>query len=135
MAELYAILDQNEIDGSVKNVEITTHGAADDETSWTTILTHTQFVPAGEYGFAIDFLAEVHTNEEYFWRCIGDVELPVIEEKTLRQSGIIMRYYGFPYSWPSDGDFTVTLQFKAKDAAGLGDAWVRYADFTLTRRS
>ena len=133
--ELYQILDLNEIDGSVKDVEITTHGTPDDETTWTDILIHTQFVPAGEYQFLFDWMCEVHTNEEYYWRLIGDIDLPVTEIKTERQSGRYYFQYGFPYSWPADGDFSFTLQFKAKDSAGLGNSWIRYADFTLTRRS
>jgi len=135
MAELYNILDQNEIDGSSKDVEIVTNGNPDDENTWTDILTHTQFIPAGEYQFLIDWMVEVHTNEEYYWRTTGDIQLRVTEIKTERQSGRYYFQYGFPYSWPTDGDFEFTLQFKAKDAAGLPDAWVRYADFTLTRRS
>jgi hypothetical protein len=135
MTELYTILDQNEIDGSSKDVEIVTNGNPDDETTWTDVLTHTQFVPAGEYQFLIDWMIEVHQNEEYYWRMTGSVDLPVTEVKTERQSGRYYFQYGFPYSWPFDGDFELTLQFKAKDAAGLSDAWVRYADFTLTRRS
>jgi hypothetical protein len=135
MPELYQVLDENEIDGSVKDVEIVTHGDQDDETTWTDILTHNQFVPKGEYRFDVDFMIEVHTTEEYYWRITGDVYMPPTEIKTERQSGRYYFGYGFPYSWENDGDFTITLQFKAKDAAGIGNGFVRYADFTLTRRS
>jgi len=134
MAELYTILDQNEIDGSAKDVEIITHGAPDDDATWTDILTHTQFVPAGEYSFAVDWVLEGSTNDEFYWRIIGSIDFPVVEVKTERHEGRMMFAYAFPYSWPTDGDFTLTIQFKAKDAAGL-PAWVRFVDFMLTRRS
>ena len=61
MTELYTILDQNEIDGSSKDVEIVTHGHPDDETTWTDVLTHTQFVPAGEYQFLLDWMSQLPT--------------------------------------------------------------------------
>ena len=136
--ELYDVLDQNEIDGSAKDIEITTSGAPDDDATWTTILQHTQELPTGEYGFFFDWMIEVHTGEEYYWEVVPDsgngVELPVTEIKTERQSGRYYFAYGFPMSWPG-GDFEFNLKFKAKDAAGLGNAFVRYADFTMTRRS
>ena len=139
MAELYDILDANEIDGSAKDVEIVTHGAPDDTATWTDILNHTQYLPEGEYGFAMDFMIEVHQNEEYYWEVIPEgtnegVELPVTEVKTERKSGRYYFTYAFPLSWDG-GDFTFHLKFKAKDAAGVGGAFVKYADFTMTRRS
>ena len=136
--ELYQVLDLNEIDGSAKDVEIVTNGSPTDPNTWTTILQHVQHVPAGEYGFFMDFMIGVHQNEEYYWEVVPDsgvgVELPVTEIKTERQSGRYYFTYGFPMSWDG-GDFEFHLKFKAKDAAGLGNAFVRYADFTLTRRS
>ena len=141
--EFFSILDFNEIDGSVKDVQITEHGSADDEDSWlnATIISHTQFLPAGDYGFMFDWMAEVHTNEEYFWRLIPEdgydgPNLPATEFKTERGSGRYYFQYGFPYSWDG-GDFNFRLQFKAKDSAGVSDPapYIRYADFTMTRRS
>ena len=138
--ELYQVLDWNEIDGSARDVQITTHGSDhDDDATWTTILEHTQNVPTGNYGFFFDWMIEVQTGEEYFFEVMPPpgtegVELPVTEIKTERQSGRYYFTYGFPLSWDG-GDFTFRLRFKAKDTAGTNNAYVRYADFSLTRRS
>jgi len=62
------------------------------------------------------------------------VYLPPAEIKSERQLGRIYFAYNFPLSWDG-GDFTFHLKFKAKDSGGTTNAWVRYADFTMTRRS
>ena len=138
MAELYNVLDQNEIDGGARDVEITTNGSPDDENTWTDILVDTQSLPLGNYTFAFSFMMEVHTNEEYYWRLIpesGDgPELPYTEVKTERQSGRYYFQYGFIYSWDG-GDFNFRFQAKAKDSAGLGNAFVKYLDYSMQRRS
>ncbi len=139
--ELYDILNENAIEGSISNpVEITTHGAVDDETTWTDILVNTQNLPAGDYQFLFDWVIEGVLNEAYFWRIMPDSssgeigpELPAAEIKTERQDARMYFQYGFPYSWDS-GDFTFRLQFKAKQNGGL-PAFITFSDFTMTRRS
>jgi hypothetical protein len=136
--ELYDILNQNEIDGSAKDVEITTHGNHDDEDSWTDVLVDAQELPVGDYSFLFSFMMEVHPNEEYYWRIIpasGDgPELPYSELKTEKQSGRTYLTYAFIYSWDG-GTFNYRFQVKAKDTAGVGNAWVRYMDYSMQRRT
>ena len=134
MIEFFDVLNQNAIEASNKDAEILTHGAPDDDASWTDVLTYTHFVPAGNYNFSVDWVLEGVTNSDYYWRIIGDVDFPVVERKTERHEGRIMFSYNFPYSYPTDDDFTITIQFKAKNADDL-PAWVRFVDFMLTRRS
>jgi hypothetical protein len=136
--ELYEIFDLNEIDGSVKDVEIVTNGNHDDENTWTDILIDAQELPAGDYTFGFSFMFEVHPNEEYYWRLVpisGDgPNLPYTEVKTERQSGRYYFQYSFIYSWDG-GPFNYRFQVKAKDAAGLGNSFVRYMDYSMQRRT
>jgi len=135
---LYTVLDVNEIDGSVKDVEITTNGSPDDETTWTDIIVDSQELPAGNYSFWFSFMMEVHQNEEYYWKVTPETGdgpiLPYAEVKTERQSGRYYFQYSFIYSWDG-GLFNFRFQAKAKDAAGLGNAYVRYLDYSMERRT
>jgi hypothetical protein len=136
--DFFEVMDINEIDGQARDVEIVTNGNHDDENTWTDILVDIQELPAGDYTFAFSFMMEVHQNEEYYWRIMpesGDGPvLPYTEVKTERQSGRYYFQYGFIYSWDG-GPFNYRFQAKAKDAAGLGNAFVRYMDYTMQRRS
>jgi len=135
--ELYTLLDKYEINGSSKDIEITTHGSWDDESTWTDILVDSQELPAGNYTFQFSWMGEFLTSEEYYWRVKpvsnDGPDLPVTEVKTERQNGRYYFSYFFIYSWDG-GIFDFRLQFKSKDAAGL-PAYVKFTDYSMSRRT
>ena len=78
MAELYDILDANEIDGQAKDIQVT---AVKDDIDWTKVLVQpAQELPEGNYDFVYSFqtLSDT-TGKDFEVRMTAGVILPAID--------------------------------------------------------
>jgi len=131
MADLYEILDLNEIDGQGKDTVI---DAVDDDTEWTKVMIHpSQNVPAGNYDFAMSYqISYSVTGKSVNVRVAGSVTLAPIEEKIDKEYLVTRGVYFFNLSWDG-GPFNVDMEMARK---GTGfTAMCDFAEFSLKRRS
>ncbi len=131
MAEFYAIMDENEIDGQGKDVDIL---AVESDTTWTSAMTHpAQTLPAGNYNFLMTWqtLAS-NKNNTFYYRVNGSITLPIIDYFVATNSGRHQHSYGFNLSWDG-GPFELDIDFAKDD--NTFDLIAEYCEFSLTRRS
>jgi hypothetical protein len=131
MAELYTVLDQNEIDGQGKDVQVT---AIEGDADWTKVMIHApQEVPAGNYDFVYSFQTLSDTTaKDFLTRLVGSVALPEIDFHIDKLSGYSQHMYGFNLSWDG-GPFSTTIEMARK---GTGfELMCEFAEFSLKRRS
>ena len=131
MAELYEILDSNEIDGQGKNVPIL---ALEGDVDWTVAMNHpAQELPEGNYNFLMTWQTLASTkNNTFFYRVNGSITLPAIDYFVATNSGRTQHSYGFNLSWEG-GPFNLDIEF-ARDGATF-DLEAEFCEFSISRRS
>ncbi len=129
--EFYNVLDNNEIDGQGKDVEILAEEA---DVEWSKVMVHpAQEVPAGDYVFAVSMQCTLSvTNNSILWRTAGSVILGEEELHVDRQRPLLRHTYFFNLSWEG-GPFNVDIEM-AKDGTSFA-AIADFAEFVLTRRT
>ncbi len=131
MAELYDVLDANEIDGQGKDADIL---AVEADTAWSKVMIHpAQEVPAGDYVLALSMQVTFSANNNsILWRAAGAVALDE-EELHLDKTRLLIRHtYFFNLSWDG-GLFAFDMEMARANTSFTAVA--DYAEFTLTRRS
>ncbi len=131
MAELYTVLDENEIDGQGKDIPIL---AIFTDTDWTVAMNHpAQELPAGNYNFLITWQTLASTkNNTFFYRVNGSITLPAIDYFVATNSGRTQHSYGFNLSWEG-GPFNLDIEFSRDDATF--DLMAEFCEFSIARRS
>ncbi len=131
MAELYEILDTNEIDGQGANTTIT---ALQGDSVWTSGMHHpAQELPAGNYNFLLTWQTIASSkNNTFFYKVTGSILLPEMDYFVATNSGRHQHSYGFNLSWDG-GPFTLDIDFAKDD--NTFDLIAEYCEFSLTRRS
>jgi len=127
MAELYTILDDNEIDGQDKDNEVYEIDTA--------VLTHTdQELPAGNYDFAYSYQVTSDTgNKDFDMSLLGSVVLvPMTVHLAKSGAGAYRDTYFFNLSW--DGGL-FNLQMVMKKADTSFSLMCDFAEFSVKRRS
>ena len=127
MAELYAILDENEIDGQNKDQEV-----FDIDTA---VLTHLpQELPAGNYDFAYSYQVTTDTgNKDFFMSMLGSITLTEMDVHIAKSgAGAFRDTYFFNLSWEG-GPFDIQMIMRKKDTSF--NLICDFAEFSLSRRS
>ena len=125
--ELYAILDENEIDGQGKDVIVL-------DTA-TVVLDHpTQNVPAGNYDFSYSYQVTTDTgNKDFYMSLEGSVVLADMDVHLAKNNaGAYRDAYFFNLSWEG-GPFDLQMVMRKKDTSF--DLSCDFAEFSMKRRS
>jgi hypothetical protein len=131
MAELYDILDANEIDGQAKDIQVV---AISHDAEWTKVLVQpAQELPEGNYDFVYSFQTLSDTTAKDFEvRMTGGVVLPAIDFHIDKLSGYSQHMYGFNLSWDG-GPFNLDIEMARKNDTFT--MMCEFVEFSLTRRS
>ncbi len=129
--EFYNVLDNNEIDGQGKDVEILAEEA---NTEWTKVMIHpAQEVPEGNYDLSFSYqITFDSTNNSVLWRVVGSVIMAEEELHVDRERPLLRGSYNFNLSW-NGGPFNLDIEM-ARSGTSFA-AMCDFAEFSLKRRS